>query len=77
MIVSTLGSSSSFPAGRRPFAPPSLVFVDITTISHFNDALVRFVSSIHACCFVSVVLSPVVSSLFPVSHVIRVIERYR
>jgi len=77
MIVSNLGSSSSFPAGHRPFAPPSLVLVDITAVFHFNDALLRFVSSIHACCFIFVVLSPVVGNLFPVSHVIRVIDCYR
>ena len=77
MTVSTLGSSSSFPGGRRPFAPPSLVLVDITAVFHFNDPFLPFVSSIHACCFIFVVLSPAVSNLFPVSYVIQVIKCYR
>ena len=77
MTVSTLGSSSSFPAGRRSFASPSLVLFDLTAVFHFNDALLLFVSSIHARCFLSVVLLSVVSSLLPVSHIIQVIECYR
>ena len=75
MIVS-MGSSIHFPAGYRPFSPPSLVLVDISAVFHFNGALVLFVSSIHARFFLIVILSPVVSSLSPVSHVIRVAECY-
>ena len=75
MIVS-MGSSIHFPTGHRPFAPPSLVLIDIPAVFHFNGALVLFVSSIHAHFFLIVVLSPVVSHLFPVSYVIRVIKCY-
>jgi len=76
----SMSSSDSFSHRSSkpcPFAPPSLVFVDITDFFRFNDALLPFVSFIRAHCFVFVVLSPVVSNVFPVSHVIRVNECYQ